>query len=385
MDITERRHAENELRRSLAECQEATAALEMAYAEIKTLKDRLYKENPALNEEFDLVSASEEIVGISRALKQVLALAARVAPTDSTILITGATGTGKELLARAIHKRSCRSGQAFVAVNCAAVPPSLIGSELFGHEKGAFTGAIHRHLGRFELADGGTILLDEVGELPPETQLALLRVLQEREFERLGGSRSIPVDVRVLAATSRDLKAAIASGNFRADLFYRLNVFPIKMPSLRERIEDIPLLVEHFVKRNAAKAGKKVTHIETAALELLQSYDWPGNIRELQNVVERAMILCGGERFSVDETWVQPQVRRPPSGSVHLITTIVEQERSLIETALIATVGRVSGPSGAAAKLGIPRSTLESKIRRLEINKYQFKRPLESVAEIGCG
>lgn len=371
---TETRNTENELRRARAECQQARAASELAYAEIQTLKDRLSKAKMMLKEGIEQVSVAEEIVGVSPALQQVLAHVAKVAPTNSSVLITGATGTGKELLARAIHKRSHRSSQAFIPVNCAAIPTSLIGTELFGHERGSFTGAIQRHAGRFELADGGTIFLDEVGELPQETQVALLRVLQDREIERVGGNGPIPVDVRVLAATNRDLSAAVASGSFRADLFYRLNVFPIEIPSLSERREDIPLLIEYFVKRFAARTGKKVTNIEKATLELFQSYDWPGNIRELQNVVERAVILCEGETLSVDCTWIQPQIRHPEARSGSLIATVVDQEKSLIEAALRETHGRVSGPNGAAAKLGVPRTTLESKIKRLEVEKYQFKR-----------
>jgi formate hydrogenlyase transcriptional activator len=342
-------------------------------------KIRLSKENMILKAGIEQVFVVEEMVGVSPALEQVLAHVAKVAPTNSSVLIAGATGTGKELLARAIHKRSRRSNQAFIPVNCAAIPTSLIGSELFGHEKGSFTGAMQRHLGRFEVADGGTIFLDEVGELPHETQVALLRVLQDREIDRIGGNRPVPVDVRVLAATNRDLSAAVASGSFRADLFYRLNVFPINMPSLCERREDIPLLVEYFVKRFAARTGKKVPNIEKATLELFQSYDWPGNIRELQNVVERAVILCEGETFSVDCTWIQPSIGRAAARSGSLMATVVDQEKSLIEAALRETHGLVSGPKGAAAKLGVPRTTLESKIRRFEIEKYQFKRHTASV------
>jgi transcriptional regulator with GAF, ATPase, and Fis domain len=356
----------------------ARAALEAAYAEIKRLNNRVSKKiddkkgiNPA--------SYSEGIVGVSPALEQVLGDMAKVAPTNSTVLITGATGTGKELLARAIHKRSPRSSHAFVPVNCAAIPASLIGSELFGHEKGSFTGAIERHLGRFESADGGTIFLDEVGELLPEAQIALLRVLQEKEIERVGGDRPVQVDVRVLAATNRDLSAAVTAGSFRADLFYRLNVFPIKMPSLCERREDIPLLVEYFVKQFAARAGTKITKIERASLELFESYQWPGNIRELQNVVERAIILSEGGAFSVDPTWIRSQTRGHPTRSAPLLATVLCQEKSLIEAALRETLGRIAGADGAAAKLGIPRTTLESKIKRLEINKHRFKRPVAGV------
>jgi formate hydrogenlyase transcriptional activator len=292
---------------------------------------------------------------------------------DSTVLILGETGTGKELIARAIHKRSNRSSRAFIRVNCAAIPSSLIASELFGHEKGAFTGALQRRLGRFELADGGTIFLDEIGELPAETQLALLRVLQEREFERVGGSQPISVDVRVLAATNRDLKAAVAAGTFRQDLFYRLNVFPIQMPSLRERMDDIHLLVEYFIERYGKMAGKKFRNINKKTLELFQAYDWPGNIRELQNVIERAVILCDGDTFSVDETWLMPEFREAYGPSVPFVATLVESEKEMIETALAACHGRIAGPLGAAAKLGIPRQTLESKIKSLAINKHRFK------------
>src|SRR5439155_9550971 len=278
--------------------------LEQAFQEIQALKDQLYKENVVLREEVDQAFMFEEIVGASPALHAVLTSVSQVAPTDSTVLITGETGTGKELVARAIHKRSPRAARAFVGVNCAAIPPTLIASELFGHEKGAFTGALQRRAGRFELADGGTIFLDEVGDLPPDTQLALLRVLQEREFERVGSARPIKVDVRVIAATNRDLNAAIEGDAFRTDLFYRLNVFPIEVPPLRERPSDIPLLVAYFVERYARNASKTIRHVEKRTLELMQSYRWPGNVRELQNVIERAVIICESETLKVDPRWL---------------------------------------------------------------------------------
>ena len=338
----------------------------------KQAEERVQKENLALREEIDHSSMFEEIVGSSEALRKVLAQVAKVAPVDSTVLILGETGTGKELIARAIHKRSKRSSRAFIRVNCAAIPQSLIASELFGHEKGAFTGALQRRLGRFELADGGTIFLDEIGELPAETQIALLRVLQEGEFERVGSSQPISVNVRVLAATNRDLKAAVATGTFRQDLFYRLNVFPIQLPSLRERADDVPLLVEYLIERYAKKAGKKIRNIRTKTLELFQAYDWPGNIRELQNVIERAVVLCDSETFSVDETWLKREgQRREPA--VPFIATLVEREKEIIETALAVCRGRIAGPLGAAIKLGIPRQTLESKIKTLRIDKHRFK------------
>ena len=357
----------------IQEQHEATEALLKAFHEIQVLKDQLHKENLVLKDQVGQASVFEDIIGSSAALRRVLELVAKVAPTDSTVLITGETGTGKELVARAIHKRSNRAEQAFVSVNCAAIPPSLVASELFGSEKGAFTGAIDRRLGRFELADRGTIFLDEIGDLPPETQIALLRVLQERTFERVGGGPSIPVDVRVLAATNRDLQADVDAGTFRQDLFYRLNVFPIHVPPLRDRAGDIPLLVEHFVKQYAKKAGKKIRNIKRRTLELLQSYDWPGNIRELQNVIERAVILCDGDTLTVDEKWLQhesPMLSRAPRGLARLDEN---QEREMIESALTETRGQVAGPTGAAAKLGIPRSTLESRIRKLGIDKQQFK------------
>jgi len=293
--------------------------------------------------------------------------------TDSTVLITGETGTGKELIARAIHKRSPRSSRAFVSANCAAIPAALIGSELFGHEKGAFTGATQRRLGRFELAEGGTLFLDEVGDLPAETQIALLRVLQERQFERIGGNQSIAVDVRIIAATNRDLKAAIDAGTFRSDLFYRLNVFPVDLPPLRDRKEDIPVLVEYLTERYAGKIGKKIKNIDKETLKMFQAYHWPGNIRELQNVIERAVILCDGGTFSVDEVWLQHEPSRPVEARKGLSRLEAGQEKELIESALAESRGRVAGPSGAAAKLGIPRSTLETKIRSLGIDKYHFK------------
>lgn len=351
---------------------EAEGRLLKAFDEIKALRDELYKENLLLKEEVQ-ASMFEEIIGSSPALRSVLVHVEKVAPTDSTVLITGETGTGKELVARAIHKRSSRTTQSFVSVNCAAIQTSLIASELFGYEKGAFTGATERRLGRFELADGGTIFLDEVGDLPPETQIALLRVLQERTFERVGGSQPIPVDVRVLAATNRDLHAAVVAGTFRQDLFYRLNVFPIHVPPLRDRIEDIPMLVDYFAQRYAKKAGKKITSIRRKTLELLQAYDWPGNIRELQNVIERAVILCDGDTLAVDETWLRHESPKPSVVTRGLGRLDENQEREIIESALMETRGRVWGPGGASEKLGIPRSTLESRIRSLRIDKKRFR------------
>ena len=339
----------------------------------KRAEERLQHENVALREEVDKASMYEEIVGTSPALRCVLSLISKVAPSDSTVLITGETGTGKELVARAIHRRSSRASRAFVCVNCAAIPRDLIASELFGHEKGAFTGATQQRLGRFELANGGTIFLDEIGELPPETQIALLRVLQEHELERVGGNRRIRADVRVIAATNRDLQAAISAGSFRSDLFYRLHVFPIAIPSLRERKEDIPLLVEYFIDRYARKAGKNIKRVNKKTLELLQSYPWPGNIRELQNVIERSVILCETEIFSIDESWLPPRAATESKRHSELPRRLEDQEKDMIEDALKASGGRVFGPTGAAAKLGIPRSTLESKIKSLKIDKNRFK------------
>jgi PAS domain S-box-containing protein len=339
----------------------------------KQAEERVQNENLVLREEIDTVSLFEEIVGTSSSLHSVISRVSKVAPTESTVLITGETGTGKELIARAIHKRSQRAGRAFVSVNCAAIPQSLIASELFGHEKGAFTGALQRRLGRFEMAEGGTLFLDEVGELPIETQVALLRVLQEREFERVGGDHLIRADVRVIAATNRDLQAAIAAGTFRSDLFYRLNVFPIEMPPLRERKDDLRMLIEYFIHRYASAAGKKIRNISRNSMELLQSYPWPGNVRELQNIIERSVILCESDTFSVDESWFSYDSPLPASDTQPLTQTLTSQERASIEAALAETHGRVSGPSGAAAKLGINPSTLESRIKALKINKHGFK------------
>jgi formate hydrogenlyase transcriptional activator len=346
----------------------------------KSEEERLREENLALREEISRSSPYEEIVGSSAPLRRVLSQIGRVAPTDSTVLIVGETGTGKELVASAIHQRSKRSSSPFIRVNCAAIPPSLVASELFGHEKGAFTGAIQRRLGRFEAADGGTIFLDEIGDLPPDTQIALLRVLQEREFERVGSNESTSIDVRVLAATNRDLEAAVAAGTFREDLFYRLNVFPIRIPPLRERKDDIPLLVEYLIERFAKKTGKSFKYIEKNTLALFQNYDWPGNIRELQNVLERAAILCDADSFSVDETWLQGSASQPSTRILprhgllaEIEREFVDRERRIIESALEAANGRISGADGAAEKLGIPPQTLDSKIASLNINKAKSK------------
>jgi PAS domain S-box-containing protein len=339
----------------------------------KRAQDNLQQENAALREELNQASKFEEIVGSSEPLQKVLSQISKVAPSDSTVLILGQTGTGKELIARAIHKRSKRAGRSFIGVNCGAIPPSLIASELFGHEKGAFTGATQRRLGRFEAATGGTIFLDEVGDLPQDIQIALLRVLQEREIERVGSDRPIPVDVRVLAATHRDLNKLVSEGKFREDLLYRLNVVPVRMPSLRERVSDIPILAEYFIARFGKKMGKKFQTIEKKTLKVMQEYEWPGNVRELQNVIERAVILSDSDTFAVDEAWLNREPSEVLHPSASLTDALLAHEKEAIEAALVQCHGRISGPAGAAAKLGIPDSTLDAKIRRLGIDRYRFK------------
>jgi formate hydrogenlyase transcriptional activator len=334
-------------------------------------EERLQEENVALREEIDKTSMFEEIVGSSPALIATLSRVSKVAGSDSTVLITGETGTGKELIARAIHRRSERSANAFVAVNCAAIPRDLIASELFGHERGAFTGAVQRRVGRFELANGGTIFLDEVAELSPEMQATLLRVLQEREIEHIGGTKSIPIDVRVIAATNRNLTEAVAGGTFREDLFYRLNVFPIEMPPLRDRKQDIPVLVEYFIHRYAAKTHKTFRRVSKKTISRLQSYPWPGNVRELQSVIERSVIVCDTEEFVVDGSWLTPQHKLDGAGA--LASRLAAYEKALIEEALLASGGQVFGQTGAAARLRLPRTTLESRIRALRINKSRFR------------
>ena len=340
----------------------------------KRTEDQLRNENLLLREEIDRSSIFEEMVGSSQAMHHVLTQVQKVAATGSTVLILGETGTGKELIARALHRGSKRATKAFVRVNCAAIPQSLIASELFGHEKGAFTGALQRRLGRFETADGGTLFLDEIGELPMETQISLLRVLQEREIERVGSSHPISIDVRLIAATNRDLSAAVAAGTFRQDLFYRLNVVPITVPPLREREEDIPLLVEYFIGRHARDTGKNIRRISKETLQRLRAYHWPGNIRELQNVVERAVILSDSETFTVEQSWLARELAvsaPPPNG----LSGLADREVEMIVAALAESHGRIAGPSGAAARLGIPRQTLQSKIKRLGIDRYGQKRP----------
>lgn len=357
--------------------QRSTAYLNSAAEELGLRKEHLYRGNLALRHEADQISMLEEIVGTSQALQAALSAVIKVAPTDATVLITGETGTGKELVARAIHNRSQRSDGPFVSINCAALSPSLILSELFGHEKGAFTGATQRRLGRFELANGGTIFLDEVGELPPDTQVALLRVLQEREFERVGGTQPVRVDVRVIAATNRDLDAAVANMTFRPDLYYRLNVFPIQVPPLRARKDDLLLLLEYFIHHFGKKLGKRFSRIDGQTLELFQTYEWPGNIRELQNVVERSVILSCDEVFSVDEAWLQ--MHRMRTGSREPISRSADHEfsgeRQTIEATLSETRGRISGPNGAAARLQVSPSSLDRMIRELNIDKKRFKYP----------
>ncbi|HWE24521.1 MAG TPA: sigma-54 dependent transcriptional regulator [Myxococcales bacterium] len=313
--------------------------------------------------------ADQQMVGCSPRFKSVMDRIARVAPTNSTVLIVGDTGTGKELVARAIHAQSDRASRPLVSVNCGAIQPSLIASELFGHEKGSFTGALQQRLGRFELADGGTIFLDEIGDLPADTQVALLRVLQEREFERVGGTQTVQVDVRVIAATNRDLSTAIAEGKFRSDLFYRLNVFPIQVPALRERKEDIPLLVEHFLRLHAASAGREIRSVDEKTMEMLQRYPWPGNIRELQNVIERWAIICDTDQISMDESWLPREpaeatkTLHEPSGDepVNMRKYIEEMERELIGRTMTAVAGN---QSEAARRLGVSRGSLIVRLKK---------------------
>jgi formate hydrogenlyase transcriptional activator len=343
----------------------------LAYEEIKSLKEQLLLENRVLQEEIVERSIYEEIVGSSGSLQNVLTAIEQVAPTVSTVLITGETGTGKELVAHALHRRSPRSDRALVKVNCAALPAELIASELFGHEKGAFTGAMQQRIGRFEAANGGTIFIDEIAELSPEIQVSLLRVLQEKEFERVGGNRTIKTDVRVIVATNKDLRREVNEGRFRADLFYRLNVFPIQVPALRERLNDIPVLVDYFAARLAARTGKKIRQIEKRSLQIMKQYSWPGNIRELQNVIERCVILAAGEVLRVDPTMLLYEP--PPAVSSPAMGDRGSDRKSQIETVLRETRGKVYGPNGAAARLGVPGTTLESQIRSIGIKKYLFK------------
>jgi formate hydrogenlyase transcriptional activator len=358
----------------------------LAYEEIARLTNRLQEENLVLRQEIDEQSMFEEIVGSSPALRRLLAEVEKVAPTSATVLITGETGTGKELIARAIHRRSPRSARPMIKVNLASLPDTLMASELFGHEKGAFTGALQRRAGRFELASGGTIFLDEIGELPADVQVALLRVLQEGEFERVGGNQTIRVDARVIAATNRDLSKAIEEGRFRSDLFFRLNVFPLAVPPLRERREDVPILVEYFAARHGARLRRRFDSVDHATLDLLRDYSWPGNIRELENVIERASILAEGPVLRVDESMLRAGARNPnrvaaPANPPPLAAdpaarppTLRDEEVRVIEEALAATRGRISGAGGAAIRLGVPATTLESKIKRLRIDKFRFRR-----------
>jgi formate hydrogenlyase transcriptional activator len=345
----------------------------LAYEEIKALKEQLQAENRLLQDEIVQRSIFEEIVGSSQSLRNVLGAIDKVAQTDSTVLITGETGTGKELIAHAIHRRSPRFDRALVKVNCAALPAELIASELFGHEKGAFTGALQQRIGRFETAHGGTIFLDEIGELTQEMQISMLRVLQEKEFERVGGNKTIHTDVRVITATNRDLRREVDEGRFRADLYYRLNVFPIHSPSLRERSDDIPILVDYFISRIAGRMGKRIRQIDKRTSDALEQYSWPGNIRELQNVIERGVILADSEVFRL-EPGTLPQSSRsiqalePPDAR-----DARGDQKARIEIVLKETRGRISGPDGAAARLGMPASTLESQIKTLKINKHLFR------------
>ncbi|HEX5484074.1 MAG TPA: sigma 54-interacting transcriptional regulator [Terriglobia bacterium] len=341
----------------------------VAYEEIRRLRDQLAAENIALKEQLGQMPWAEEIVGNSEALRRVLEAVEQVAATDATVLITGETGTGKELIARAIHRRSRRAQGPLIKVNCAAIPETLLASELFGHERGAFTGAHERRKGRFEQAHGGTLFLDEIGDLSAEMQVLLLRVLQERELERLGGTATVEVDVRLIAATNHHLPEAVRAGRFREDLFYRLNVFPISMPALRDRRSDIPLLVSRFAAEQGKRHGRPVERIDRRTMRMFESYPWPGNVRELENLVERAVITSRGGTLRLDRGALPATI-----GPMNLAEHVQGQERETIEAALRNTGGRISGPRGAAVLLGIPSTTLESKIQRLGIDKFRFKR-----------
>ena len=334
------------------------------FGEVNQLKEQLQAENVYLQEEIKLAHNFDDILSQSLAMQQVLHKVEQVAATDATVLILGETGTGKELLARAVHQLSPRQDRPLVKVNCASLPANLIESELFGHEKGAFTGAVSRRSGRFELAHRGTIFLDEIGDLPLDLQAKLLRVLQEGEFERLGDSHTIQIDVRVIAATNRDLKQAIASGEFREDLYYRLNVFPLALPPLRERPEDVPLIVSHFVQKYSAKMGKRIEQIPTAVIETLQAYDWPGNVRELENIIERAVILSTGSRLELDGSLITNRKEAIPHSQVQ---TLQEVERQHILQNLEDTNWRIEGPRGAAVRLGLNPSTLRSRMKKLNL------------------
>jgi formate hydrogenlyase transcriptional activator len=377
--VTYQRHtfndAEVQLLQDVSEVVSIAVSNALAFEEIQALKEQLQAENRVLQDEIVQQSIFEEIVGSSHALRKVLTAIERVAPADSTVLITGETGTGKELIAHAIHRRSQRAGRALVKVNCAALPKELIASELFGHEKGAFTGALQQRIGRFEAANGGTIFLDEIGELTPEIQISLLRVLQEREFERVGSARTIHTDVRVIAATNRDLQREVNEGRFRADLYYRLNVFPIHSPSLKERNDDIPILVDYFISRFAGRMGKQIRQVDRRTLDAMLRYSWPGNIRELQNVIERGVILADNDVFRLEPGTLPEE--QPKTLASTLQPPVTSDEQSRIEAVLRETRGKVSGAGGAAARLGVPASTLESRIKALRIDKYQFRgRPL---------
>ena len=348
------------------ERQRGEEALRTAVAELERLRDWLQAENVYLQEEMRTQHGFEEIVGRSAALARVLHQIEQVAPGDTTVLITGETGTGKELVARAIHQLSPRREQPLVTVNCGSISPGLVESELFGHEKGAFTGAVGRKIGRFELASGGTVFLDEIGDLPLDLQVKLLRVLQEGEIERVGGSRTIPVDVRVIAATHKDLEEAVEAGHFRADLYYRLNVFPVRTPALRERPEDIPPLVRYFVMKHAAKLGKRIETVPKQALDTLTAYPWPGNVRELANVLERSVIVSRGTTLELGD-WIAPSLAPEPRPRADQIPQ--ELTRKRIIEALEQAGWRVSGPRGAARVLGLKATTLESRMKRLGITR----------------
>jgi formate hydrogenlyase transcriptional activator len=341
----------------------------VANEEIIRLRDQLEAENIALRDQLSRITTFEEIVGDSAPLRRALESVEQVAATDATVLIAGETGTGKELFARAIHQRSRRAKGPLVKFNCAAVPETLLASELFGHERGAFTGAIERRKGRFEQANGGTLFLDEIGELPAELQVMLLRVLQEREFERLGGSDPVRVDVRIIAATNRDLMEEVRSGRFRSDLYYRLNVFPLRLPALRERPEDVPLLTAHFTAKHSERFGRVINRIDRRTMKMLEAHTWPGNVRELENIIERAIILSRDGALRVERDALS-------NGDLmgNLDEGLRTQERSAIEAALLASGGRVSGQNGAARTLGLPPSTLDLRIKRLGIDKFLYRK-----------